>query len=111
MPSYVYACPKSKRHPRKEVTHGMNDDPVIQCEACGAKMRRVPQPFRFYMSPVQVLYDWSDENYRRYRARKAGKRAPRFSPDHVNSPTPLAGKDFEHRRLKPNGTKKRTRTT
>lgn len=105
MPIYVYACPKSRKHPRKDITHGIKEDPVIQCDACGTRMQRVPQSFRFYMSPVQVLYDWSDENYRRYRARKAGKRAPRFSPEQVNSPVPLAGKDFEHRRANANNTK------
>lgn len=105
MPVYIYGCPKSNKHPRKEVTHGMHDDPVIQCPACGAKMHRVPQSFRFYMNPLQVLIDWSDENWRQLKKRKMGLKAPRFSPNDVNSPIPLKGRDFEHRRVKANGNK------
>ena len=105
MPIYVYACPKSSKHPHKEITHSMKEDPVIQCDACGARMHRVPQPFRFYTRPLDVLIEWSDENWRRMKKRKMGLKAPRFSPNDVNSPIPLKGKDFEHRRAKPNGSK------
>jgi len=108
MPLYEYACPKNKRHPRREITHGMKEDPVVQCEACGARMHRVPQSFRFYMSPLDVLADWSDENWRRMKKRNMGLKAPRFSPNDVNRPDPLGGRDFEHRRAKPNASKTRT---
>lgn len=98
MPSYIYACKENKKHPRKEVTHGMKEDPVIICDECGSKMSRVPQSFRFYMSPFEILADWSDENWRRHKARKKrGSRTPRFSPDKINRPVPLGGKDFEKR--------------
>jgi len=105
MPLYVYGCPRSKRHPRREVSHKMSESPVIQCEACGTVMQRVPQTFRFHVSPLQVLIDWSDENWRQLKKRKMGLKAPRFSPNEVNSPIPLKGKDFEHRRAKPNDSK------
>ena len=102
MPTYVYGCPESNDHPRKEVVHKMAENPVIKCDTCGTVMHRIPQSIRFYMSPYQVLTDWCDENWRRYKARKQGRRAERFSPDVIMSPSPLAGKDFEHRRAKPN---------
>ena len=87
MPTYVYGCSDSiKEHPRIEITHGMHENPVLCCEVCGAKMQRIPQSVRFYMNPGEILTEWMDENYKRYRARKKGKKADRFSPDKVMMP-------------------------
>lgn len=67
MPNYVYGC---KNKHRKEVTHGYNDNPVVKCKDCGQVMKRVPQPFRFYMNPVDVLYDHMDNKYREWRTKR-----------------------------------------
>jgi len=78
MPIYVYRCPEDHR---VEMTHGIKEEPVVQCEKCGKPMRRVPQPFRFSLSAQGILLDWMDENYRRWRTKR-----PRFSPDAANRP-------------------------
>lgn len=100
MPEYVYGCPQSREHPRKEVTHGINENPVIQCEACGSVMRRIPQPFRFSLSPIEILISHSEENLRRYKGRMRGYKMPRFSPHVVNRLEPVKGRDFETRKVK-----------
>ncbi len=87
MPTYVYGCSKNiQDHPRIEIAHGMHENPVLCCEICGASMRRIPQSVRVYFNPGEILTEWMDENYKRYRARKKGKKAPRFSPDNVMKP-------------------------
>lgn len=99
MPTYVYAC-KDKDHPVKETVHKMSEDPEILCETCKTKMHRKPQRMRFYINPFDVLADWSHENLKRYQARKRGHKgdlAKRFSPDHVNRPQGLPGRDFDTR--------------
>lgn len=70
MPTYVYACPDPS-HSRKEVIHSIDTDPVVECETCKAAMRRVPQPFRWYMDPAGVLLDHMDDKYRQWRERKS----------------------------------------
>lgn len=82
MPEYVYGC-KDKEHPKKEVTHSVKEDPVIKCDTCGEVMHRVPQPFRYTLGAHNVLHEWCDENFVRYRARKKGYKAPPFSKDKV----------------------------
>ena len=72
MPTYVYGCDKDKSHPRGEVFHGINEDPVIICDECGSTMHRIPQPMRFYMNPSDVLYSWMDEKYVDWRKKRNG---------------------------------------
>ena len=85
MPRYEYRCSLCEH--REEVIHSIHADPEVTCVECGETMRRVPQvPLAIARSPIEVMYAWMDENYRRFRARKKGKRAPKFSPDHINSP-------------------------
>lgn len=86
MPTYIYQCNKDRNHPTIEATHGMFQLVLALCDECGSFMHRVPQPHSFYFNPHDIHLDWMDENYRRYRARKAGKNAPPFSPDRVNRP-------------------------
>ena len=101
MPTYVYGCSAHiSDHPRLEITHGMHENPVLCCSVCGAEMRRIPQSTRFYMNPEQIIVDYLDENYKRYRARKKGQKAPRFSPDKVMRPEGIPSKDAQHRRRK-----------
>lgn len=86
MPTYVYTCP-THTELRTEVAHGMKEDPVIECSVCGGVMHRVPQvPLAIGYNAQDILFDWLDERYRRFRARKAGKHAPDFSPNAVNKP-------------------------
>ena len=94
MPTYVYGC-LNKEHPRVELTHGMNDNPVVKCDVCGAVMHRVPQPARFYMNPEGILLDWMDENYKRFRA---GKKP--INPYKANRPEGLPGRDSDTRKRK-----------
>lgn len=82
MPTYVYRCPEDHR---KEITHGIKEDPVITCEICGAIMRRVPQVFRIAFNPGEILADWMDENYRQYRKYPKNKQK-RFHPDNPTRP-------------------------
>lgn len=111
MPVYVYGCTKNKQHPRKEVVHKITEDPVIQCEACGAKMQRVPQPMTFHMLAFDVLTAWSTEGLRRLKMRKAGMKIEKFSPDTVNMPgRGIPGKDFNYRRARKNANKGTGRT-
>lgn len=56
MATYIYACP-DKQHPRNKVIHRPGDYIVIFCSACGKKMSRVPQLFRWGKKPLEVLYD------------------------------------------------------
>ena len=97
MPIYVYGCDAQPReHPRKEVTHGMNENPSIKCDECGATMHRVPQAHRFYMHPEGILTEWMEENYVRSRTNQ-----PRFSPDTVKKPgSGIPQKDFDTRKYK-----------
>lgn len=102
MPTYVYGCSKNiTDHPRLEIVHGMHENPVLCCEECGAPLRRIPQNMRFYFSPGEILTDWMDENYKRYRARGKGKHAPRFSPDKPMRPDGIPARDAHTRRRKP----------
>lgn len=70
MPIYVYGC---ENNHRIEVEHSIRDDPVIICDVCGSKMWRVPQSFRWYMSPTEMLLDTMDENYRKWKVKNANK--------------------------------------
>jgi len=80
---YVYGCNGNKEHPRREVEHGMFEDPEIDCPACGGAMHRVPQAGRcFYFSPFDTLGAWCERNHRLIQ----GGSAERFSPNAVNHP-------------------------
>lgn len=57
MPEYVYGCPNNS-HPRVKISHAMSANPEIKCSKCGKRMHRVPQPFRFSLSPGEILRDW-----------------------------------------------------
>lgn len=87
MPTYIYAC-MEREHPRKEVIHKMAENPVISCEVCGMEMYRVIQrPASIAFNAEQVLTEWMDENYRRYRTKRE-----RFSPDQCKRPgKPIPG--------------------
>ncbi len=69
MPTYVYACSTHTAH-REEVIHSMQDSPVIPCPLCGEQMHRIPQVFRYYLNPKDVLCDMLDDKYVKYRAEK-----------------------------------------
>lgn len=100
MPVYLYACDKKpKKHPTQEVNHRMSDSPDIRCTKCGGRMHKRPQSMRFSFSPFDVLTSWSNENWRRYKARSRGYKAPRFSPDVINMPeSGIPQKEFNTRR-------------
>ena len=72
MPTYVYGCENGHE---KEVVHPMNDDIRILCFECGLLMRRIPQPFRFYMNPGEVLLDYMDEGFSRYKRDRIKRKA------------------------------------
>ena len=67
MRTYVYGCPSHKEE-RIEKTHEINDEPKILCPVCSDQMRRVPQPFRYYNNPADVLFDLIDKRYGEERA-------------------------------------------
>ena len=69
---YVYAC-EDARHPRSEIAHSIEEEPQIVCGVCGAEMHRVPQSFRWYRNPGQVLLEKLDDGYRNMRARRSKK--------------------------------------
>lgn len=96
MPEYIYGCGKDKTHDRVMIAHALKDNPIVECSTCGAPMKRVPQPFRFGRAAIDILYDWSEENLRRYKARKRGFNTPRFSPNRINTPdeTPFSTKEI-----------------
>jgi len=78
MPEYLYRCPNNHR---KEITHGIKEDPLVICRKCGDVMRRVPQRFTFGFNAEEIAAEWMDENYRRYRSKRM-----RFSPEKVKRP-------------------------
>ena len=67
---YVYGC---KNDHEKEVEHRMHEQPEIICDECGDVMRKIPQPFSFYMNPFETLTDRMTEEYSAYR--RGGRRA------------------------------------
>lgn len=69
MPTYVYGC-QDKQHPRVEVRHGREEVILTLCPTCGKAMHRIPQAARFYINPVEILYDKMDKKFREYKARK-----------------------------------------
>lgn len=62
MPTYIYGC-DNKDHPRVEVKHGINDSFIMECAVCGEHLHRVPQPFLFGFSPIEIIRDWSERNW------------------------------------------------
>ena len=62
MPTYVYGC-ENKDHPRSEVKHGIEDACTEKCKVCGKPLHRIPQPFRFGFSPIEIIRDWSERNW------------------------------------------------
>ena len=91
MPTYVYGCRKDPSHPQMEITLTFDDQPEVACPVCGSPMGRVPQRFRFGFNPFEILVDWMDDNYRRWRSGE-----PRV--DQANRPiSPVGGKDFSTR--------------
>lgn len=76
----------------------MMEDPEILCEVCGKRMHRIPQGGRWYINPQSIIVDYLDENYKRYRARKRGKKAERFSPDKINRPSGMPQRDYHTRK-------------
>ena len=96
MATYIYGC-SEKDHPRKEVTHGMKENPVIRCDICDLQMHRIPQPFRHSITAGTVLKEWTRENFDRYRARRKGVPVPPFSKHKVNRPNGAKQKDYNFR--------------
>lgn len=39
MPIYTYECPTCKKE--KEVDHSINSEPIINCEFCNSRMKRI----------------------------------------------------------------------
>lgn len=70
MPVYVYQC--EEKH-ETEVAHGFTDKVLVFCPECHKPMHRVPQAFRWYFNPQDVLLDKLDKKYREYRSRKNGR--------------------------------------
>jgi hypothetical protein len=91
MPTYIYGCRNDPLHPTLEIDLSYDNDPEVACPVCGGPMGRIPQKFRFGFNPFEILTDWMDDNYRRWRTGQ-----PRT--DVANRPsTPLPGKDFNTR--------------
>ncbi len=69
MPTYVYGC---KQHPESqcEVVHGFADNPLMPCPVCQKAMHRIPQAFRFYNNPANVLMDRMIDRFTEYRKEK-----------------------------------------
>lgn len=63
MPTYVYGCDKTKEHPRENVVHPVNVQIEMRCRICGSGMHRIPQPFLFGVSPVEIIRDWAERNW------------------------------------------------
>jgi hypothetical protein len=91
MAVYEYGCPE-KSHPRITVNHGMKENPEIRCPICKKNMFRIPQPFRFYLNPLEILRDWSEANWSR---KKRGEPREEYN---VSSKIGLPQKDFDTRR-------------
>lgn len=93
MPTYVYTC-KHHTEFRKEMIHSMSEDPTVSCSVCGGQMHRVPQaPMAIAFNAGEILTEWMDENYRRWRTKR-----PRFSPDRVKRPgKPIPGRQYRSR--------------
>lgn len=70
MATYVYGCSKDKQHKRKTVQHSMKDNPRVLCDECDAEMLRIPQGFKFYMNPGDVLLNKLEDKYRAWRGKK-----------------------------------------
>lgn len=98
MAKYTFVCPNCEQV--LEVIRTMKDGPPGDLEHCGQPMVRKYRPIRtIAFSPFEVHTDWMIENYNRYRARKAGKNAPRFSPGKVNRPDkPIPQQGYNTRR-------------
>ena len=50
-------------------------EPVVRCPECGELMHRVPQPFRFYMNPAEVLLDYTDKGFSNYLRKREKRKA------------------------------------
>lgn len=73
MPTYVYGCGPND-HPRKTITHPVGAPDIdLVCEECGKPLHRIPQAFRWYMNPSDVLYDHMDDEYRKWRTEQHGR--------------------------------------
>ena len=62
MARYVYGC-NDPTHPRWELEHSMKIETLGVCHLCGEKLHRIPQPFLFGFSPIEILRDWSEGNW------------------------------------------------
>lgn len=76
MARYVYGCAE-KDHPRREVEHGMQENPVIRCAVCGGVMRRIPQGFRWGYAPADVWNDHVNREFGKWRQKEKKRRALR----------------------------------
>jgi putative FmdB family regulatory protein len=76
MPVYVYLCGECGE--RAEYEHGMDEQPGLNCIKCGGELRdRVPQRYRWYKNPDDVLHEDMDREYREWRSwRKKTPAAP-----------------------------------
>lgn len=66
MPSYLYGCDNPK-HDRWNVVHGMFENVRVICTQCGKPMHRIPQAFRFYFNPGQLLLEKLGDRFNEYR--------------------------------------------
>ena len=74
MPEYVYGCRDKEHKERVTVAHARFEDPFVPCSECGQAMHRVPQKFRWYHNPGEVLLDHMDNKYRDWRVKQQQKK-------------------------------------
>lgn len=101
MAQYTYVCPVCDHEITLEKPMKEGPPASVPCENCQGEMKREYKPIRAVaFNAYQLLLDWNEENYRRMRARKKGKHAPRFSPHKVKAPgAGIPMKDWHHRSL------------
>jgi hypothetical protein len=69
MARYVYAC-SNPEHQWWNVQHGMTSNTKVICPQCHEYMHRVPQAFRFYQNPQNLLLDKMTERFADYQKEK-----------------------------------------
>ena len=93
MATYIYGC-SNQDHPRWKVDHRMNIELLGECHLCGEKLHRIPQPFRHYVQPYEILRSWGERNW----AKKLRGEPREESYDSVTTDTGIPQKDFGARK-------------
>lgn len=69
MANYTYECLDCTN--QTDVSHGMLEEPTIECDECGALMIKLPpQRTTIAIAPWDVLYKKMDDKYVNYRKKK-----------------------------------------